>query len=101
MDNIEQLIEVAKLSAKSEYEKSKIEIASIIYNVTKLQSLQESVVQLQNILAHGGVTNEQASYINRLINTNEAEINRLQTSLNNECMEKVLEIIGKGLSGRR
>lgn len=101
MDNIEQLIEVAKLSAKSEYEKSKIEIVSIIYNVTKLQSLQESVVQLQNILAHGGVTNEQASYINRLINTNEAEINRLQTSLNNECMEKVLEIIGKGLSGRR
>lgn len=101
MDNIEQLIEIAKLSARTEQEKSKVEIASIIYSVTKLQSLQESVTQLQNILAHGGITNEQASYINQLINTNEAEINRLQTSLDKECMEKVLEIIGKGLSGRR
>lgn len=100
MDNIEQIIKAAMLSARNEKQKNCAEVASFVYNVSKLQNIQDHVVKLQQILEQGSLTDPLRQFVNHTITENLSEIHRLQTSLNLECTEKILDVLKKKLGGR-
>lgn len=98
MDNIEKIIELAKLSAATEEQKRRAGTASIVYKTTRIQQLQDQVSTLQGFLNLGCIADDnQASFIRNSIHEAMDEINQLQGSLNVECTEQLYDLLKQAM----
>lgn len=98
MNNIEQIIEAAKLAATTEEQKRSAKLASLVYNAMRLQQLQNHVATLQKVLQLGcTTTTSQEESLQETIKEDLTEITRIQQSMNVECTEQYLDILQQHL----
>lgn len=97
MDPIEQVINTAKLSAMTEDQKSRAEIAFFVYTSLKIQYAQNHVKKLQDIIRGLTLSEEQKNTLENTLGDDYAEIQHLMSSLNVECEAQLLEALKRKL----